>query len=58
MLVVAEIVAVAAEESVLTSQGELDAQALAPLCYGPAGYYGLGELAGKAFSVGKELLRP
>jgi hypothetical protein len=24
----------------------------------PAGYYGLGELAGKAFSVGKELLRP
>lgn len=58
MLVVAEIVAVAAEESVLTPQGELDVRALDPLCYGPAGYYGLGALAGKAFSVGKELLRP
>lgn len=56
MLVVAEIVAVAAEESVLNPQGELDAQALNPLCYGPSGYYGLGELAGKAFSIGKDLL--
>ncbi len=47
----------AAEKTVLTSQGEL-VTVHAPLCYAPQGTTAWVELAGKAFTVGKELLRP
>jgi flavin reductase (DIM6/NTAB) family NADH-FMN oxidoreductase RutF len=54
---VGEILDVKAEESVLGRGGLVDIKKLMPLAFTPdtQSYYGIGELVGKAFSVGKTL---
>ena len=56
---IGEIIDVKAEEDVLDSNGVPDAMKVRPLVYSPANrtYYGLGEVAGKAFDIGKELIK-
>lgn len=53
---VGEIVDVKAEESVLNEKGKPDPEKLRPVIFSPSvrQYHGLGELLGKAFSMGKE----
>ena len=52
---IGEIVDVKAEESVLTSEGAIDLEALKPILFamGAQAYYGVGELVGKAYTIGK-----
>lgn len=54
---VAEIVNVSADESVLNEAGKPDAALLRPICFDPFNnlYHVLGEVAGKAFSEGRSL---
>lgn len=56
---VGQIVDVKADENVLDANGILDAKKVKPLVYSPAdsNYYGLGEVVGKGFNVGRELLK-
>ncbi len=53
---VGEIMDVKAEESVLNEKGKPDPGKLRPIIFSPSirQYHGLGELLGKAFSMGKE----
>jgi flavin reductase (DIM6/NTAB) family NADH-FMN oxidoreductase RutF len=55
---IGEIKDVKVEESVLDTSGGIDPARLAPILYmmGDQGYYGVGELVGKAYSIGKELV--
>ncbi len=55
---VGEILDVKADESVLAPDGHVDPLKLRPLVYAPGDgkYYGLGEVVGKAFGIGKELM--
>lgn len=52
---IGEIVDVKADESVLTADGAIDMEALKPILYamGLQSYFGVGELVGKAYSIGK-----
>ncbi len=52
---VGQVLNVLAHESVLDADGKLDVKSLAPIAYAPVlrTYYELGNLLGKAFSVGK-----
>jgi flavin reductase (DIM6/NTAB) family NADH-FMN oxidoreductase RutF len=52
---IGEVIDVKADESVLTQAGAIDLEALKPIMFamGAQAYYGVGELAGKAYSVGK-----
>jgi len=52
---IGEILDVKADESVLAPEGHIDPAKLRPIIYTPGAsqYYGLGELVGKAFSLGK-----
>lgn len=54
---IGEILDVKAEESVLNAEGHIDMQKLRPLLFAPgaSAYYGVGELVGKAFSLGKAI---
>jgi flavin reductase (DIM6/NTAB) family NADH-FMN oxidoreductase RutF len=53
---VGEIVDVKAEESVMISDRMADIRKVKPLSFAPdtQGYYGTGNLIGKAFSIGKK----
>jgi flavin reductase (DIM6/NTAB) family NADH-FMN oxidoreductase RutF len=53
---VGEIMDVKAEESVVTGRGLVDIKKLKPLAFAPdtQGYYGMGNLIGKAFSIGQK----
>ena len=48
---------VKADESVLNAEGHIDPAKLRPIIFAPGSslYYGLGEIVGKAFSIGKEI---
>jgi flavin reductase (DIM6/NTAB) family NADH-FMN oxidoreductase RutF len=52
---IGEIQDVKVDESVLDAGGGIDLAKLAPILYmmGAGGYYGVGELVGKAYSIGK-----
>jgi len=54
---VGEIVDVKVEESALDGDGLPDARKIAPVVFAPEvrKYYGLGDLVGEAFSMGKSL---
>lgn len=56
---VGEIVDVKADESVLDVNGVPDLTKVQPLVYSPSNraYYGVGELVGKGFDIGKELMK-
>lgn len=56
---IGEILDVKADESVLAPDGHIDPLKLRPLVYAPGSgfYYGLGEAVGKAFGIGKELMK-
>lgn len=56
---VGEIVDVKAAEGVLDASGRVDGALVRPIIYdtGTKGYYGLGQLLGPGFSIGKELLQ-
>jgi len=55
---IGEIIDVKAEADVLDANGVLDAKKVLPIVYAPANrtYYGLGEVIGKGFDIGKGLL--
>jgi flavin reductase (DIM6/NTAB) family NADH-FMN oxidoreductase RutF len=52
---IGEIIDVKADESVLTEGGVLDVEALKPIMFliAAQAYYGVGEMVGKAYSIGK-----
>lgn len=52
---IGEILDVKADESVLTSQGGIDLERLHPILFamGVQSYYGIGQLVGKAYTIGK-----
>jgi flavin reductase (DIM6/NTAB) family NADH-FMN oxidoreductase RutF len=54
---IGEIVDIKAEESVLDEQGMADILKVRPLIFdtGQGAYYSIGELIGKAFSIGKRV---
>ena len=54
---IGEILDVKADESVLNAEGAIDLEQLKPIIFamGLQGYFGIGELVGKAYSIGKEL---
>ena len=54
---IGEIMDVKADESVLNAEGHIDPAKLRPIIFAPGSslYYGLGEIVGKAFSIGKEI---
>jgi len=54
---IGEILDVKADESILAPEGHIDPVKLRPIIYTPGAsqYYGLGELLGKAFSLGKAI---
>jgi len=56
---IGEIIDVKADEDVLDANGVPDAAKVLPLVYSPANrtYYGLGEVIGKGFDIGKKLLK-
>jgi flavin reductase (DIM6/NTAB) family NADH-FMN oxidoreductase RutF len=56
---VGEIVNVCAEESILNDAGLIDPAKLRPITYDPMNhtYIALGEIVGKAFHDGKELMK-
>ena len=56
---IGEIIDVKAEEGVLDDQGQIDAAKVQPVIYSPASrtYYGLGQVIGKGFEIGKALLK-
>ena len=53
---IGEIVDIKADESVLDEKGNLDIEKVRPILFAPGNtaYYGVGELVGPAFSIGKE----
>lgn len=55
---VGEIVDVKADEFILDADGHIDMLKLRPLIFAPGSrnYYGVGELIGKAFSIGKQIV--
>ena len=55
---IGEIRDVKVDESVLDGSGGIDLAQLAPIMYmmGAGGYYAVGDLVGKAYSIGKELV--
>lgn len=55
---IGEIVDVKADEEVLNAAGAPDPAKVLPLVYSPTdrNYYGLGEIVGKGFEIGKELI--
>jgi flavin reductase (DIM6/NTAB) family NADH-FMN oxidoreductase RutF len=55
---IGEILDVKADESVLTSEGAIDLELLKPILYamGMQGYYAVGELVGKAYTIGREIV--
>ncbi len=57
---VGEILDVKAEEGILGESGFPDAALAKAFCWDPGSmsYYGIGPLLGKAFSIGKEIVRP
>ena len=56
---IGEIIDVKADEEVLDANGVPDALKVQPIVYSPANrvYYGLGQVVGKGFSIGKEFLK-
>jgi flavin reductase (DIM6/NTAB) family NADH-FMN oxidoreductase RutF len=56
---IGEIVDVKAEEDVLDANGVLDPSKVRPIVYAPSNrtYYGIGEVVGKGFDMGKDLLK-
>lgn len=54
---IGEVKDVKVEESLVTEGGKVDIEALKPIMFTPDSgmYYGLGDLVGKAYSIGKEL---
>jgi flavin reductase (DIM6/NTAB) family NADH-FMN oxidoreductase RutF len=54
---VGEILDVKVAEEALNERGELDTDKLRPVVFGPGTrhYYGVGEVLGKAFSIGKDI---
>ena len=56
---VGEIVNVCADDSILDEKGKIDLNKFSPITYDPSGhtYRTLGDIAGKAFSDGKELIK-
>ena len=55
--IIGEIVNIGADESILDSDGKIDAAKLRPIAFEPVGngYYVLGEKVGNAFSDGNSL---
>jgi flavin reductase (DIM6/NTAB) family NADH-FMN oxidoreductase RutF len=55
---IGEVIDVKADESVLTPEGTIDLEALKPIMFlmGAQAYYGVGELVGKAYTIGKEIV--
>ena len=56
-LFVGQILDIKAEEDLIDPDGNLDAEKVDPLIYGMKGYYKIGNFVGKAFSIGKKLIR-
>ena len=56
---IGEILDVKADESVLTEEGAIDLERLKPIVFamGAQSYYGIGELVGKAYSIGRGIAR-
>jgi len=56
-LFVGEVVDVKIDEEALTPEGNADIRKIAPFLFDPGarGYYGVGELLGNAFSVGRDI---
>ena len=54
---IGEIRDVKVDEALLDESGRVDVTRLRPLVYAmsPGGYYGIGDLVGKAFSIGREI---
>jgi len=54
---IGEILDVKAEDSILDADGHIDMRKLKPILFAPgsSNYYGVGELLGKAFSLGKAI---
>ena len=55
---IGEVVDVKADESVLTPEGGMNLEALKPIMFlmGAQAYYGVGELIGKAYAIGKDIV--
>jgi len=53
---IGEVIDVKADEAVLTAEGGIDLRSLKPIMYimSDRAYYGVGELVGKAYSIGKD----
>ncbi len=57
---IGEIVDVKADDSVLGADGLQDIEKIRPILFSPEGrkYHGVGKFIGKAFSLGRELMKP
>jgi flavin reductase (DIM6/NTAB) family NADH-FMN oxidoreductase RutF len=55
---IGEIMDVKADEAVMTSDGHIDIDLLRPILFAldPGRYFGVGELVGRAYSIGKDLV--
>jgi flavin reductase (DIM6/NTAB) family NADH-FMN oxidoreductase RutF len=57
-LFIGQILDVRADHALVREDGSLDVLKVNPLVYGGEGYFSLGADLGKAFSIGKQLIRP